>query len=132
MTLSYWFTLAPAPVGGVFGNTLFIIFVLLFACGIAARIIASNKTDDRYMREIGERIATMLVTIGIIGALIYFFSYEQIRLFGARFMYLFLAVVFIVWIILLANFAFKIVPAQRAHEALRQEERKYFPSRRKK
>lgn len=132
MTISYWFTLSPASVGGISGKIIFGFFVLLFTCGIVARIVASNKTNDRYMREISERIATMFITMGIVGALLYFFSFEQIRLFGARFMYFFWVISLIIWIISLARFAFRTVPVKRAHEALRSEERKYFPSCRKK
>lgn len=130
--LSYWFTLQPASVGGTSGKIIFSFFALLFVLGIVARIVSSNKTDDRHAREVIERIATLLVTMGILGALLYFFSFEQIRLFGSRFWYLFWLIGVVVWCFFLLRFVRRTIPEQRAHEALKAEQRKYFPPRRKK
>ncbi|MBI2474966.1 hypothetical protein HYV69_00905 [Candidatus Uhrbacteria bacterium] len=129
---SYWFTLRPALVGGTEGKIIFGVFAILFVLGIVARIVSSNKTGDRYMKEVVERIATMLVTMGILGALLYFFSFEQIRLFGSRFWYLFWLIGIIVWCFFLLRFVKRTIPELRAHEALKAEQRKYFPPRRKK
>jgi len=130
--LSYWFTLQPALVGGTEGKMIFSFFVLLFVLGIVARIVSSHKTDDRHIREVFERGATLLVTMGILGAVLYFFSFEQIRLFGSRFWYLFWLIGIIVWGFFLLRFVKRTIPELRAHEALKAEHRKYFPPRRKK
>ncbi len=129
---SYWFTLQPALVGGTEGKIIFSFFVLLFLLGIVARIVSSNRTDDRHVREVFERGATLLVTMGILGVLLYFFSYEQIRLFGSRFWYLFWLIGILVWSFFLLRFVRSTIPKQRANEALKAEQRKYFPPRRKK
>jgi hypothetical protein len=129
---SYWFTLQPALVGGTSGKIIFVFFALLFVLGIVARIVSSNRTDDRHIREVIERGATLLVTMGILGAVLYFFSFEQIRLFGSRFWYLFWLIGIIVWGFFLLRFVRRTIPELRAHESLKAEQKKYFPPRRKK
>lgn len=129
---SAWFTLRPAAIGGLSGNIIFAVLVLLFVLGIVSRIVAGNKVDDRYMRTLGERVGTMLMTMGGLGLLFFFFSYERIQLFGAPFWYLFWAVGLIVWIVFLARFAKKTIPQMRSSEVERIEKRKYLPKRNRK
>lgn len=127
---SYWFTLRPAEVGGTSGTILFVVFVLMFVAGIVARIVAANKTDDRYLRDMGERVATLLITMGLLGIVLYFFSYERIRLFGSRFFYAFWLIGIFAWGYVLVRFAHRTVPQMRQRDSLRAEQRKYFPQRR--
>lgn len=129
---SAWFTLAPAQVGGVSGNIVFAAFFLLFVLGIVCRIVASHKVNDRYCRDMGLRIGSLLITMGLLGILFYFFSYERIRLFGSRFWYLLWLIGVLVWTVSLARYAHTVVPSMKHREAERAQRRKYFPPRRKK
>ncbi|MBI4713796.1 hypothetical protein HY771_01250 [Candidatus Uhrbacteria bacterium] len=129
---SYWLTIQPASVGGTSGKIIFGLFILIFVFGIAARVASSNTDKERHLREFGDRVATMFVTMGILGALLYFFSFEQIRLFGARFWYLLWLVGLVVWCFFLWRFIGRTVPERRAHEESQAQQRKYFPQRRKK
>ena len=81
---SYWLTMQPPEVGGLLGNIVFGVFIGLLVLGIIGRIVVDRRDDDRYKREIGGRISTLLITMGILGVILYFFSFEQIQLFGAR------------------------------------------------
>ncbi len=128
---SFWFTLRPAEVGGISGSLIFGFFLLLFVLGIVSRIVAAQKLDDRYARMLGGRIGTMLVTLGILGVLLYFFSYERIRLFGSRFWYLFWVIGLIVWAGFIVRFAKKTIPELKQKEGIRAQMRKYFPPRKK-
>jgi uncharacterized membrane protein len=128
---SYWFTLRPALVGGLSGNILFGIFVLMFVLGIVARIVSSNKTTDRYARDFGHRLGTLLITMGVLGILLYFFSFERIRLFGSRFLYGLWVIGLLVWGFILARFVRRTIPQKRAYDKEREEQRKYLPSRKK-
>lgn len=128
---SFWFTLQPAEVGGVSGNAIFAFFVLMFVLGIVSRIIASQKTDDRHLRELGNRLATLLMTMGLLGILLYFFSYERIRLFGSRFWYLFWVIGLAIWVGFLIRFGRKTIPEMKRQESVREQLRKYFPTRKK-
>lgn len=128
---SFWFTLQPAEVGGLVGNSIFVFFLLLCVLGIVARIVSAQK-EDRFMRLLGNRIGTSLITMGFLGVCLYFFSFERIRLFGSRFWYLVWVIGLIVWVIYLVRYAKKTLPEMEAKDFNRTERRKYFPSRKKK
>lgn len=127
-----WFTLRSAEVGGLSGKMIFGFFAALFVIGIVCRMVSSRKTDDRYIRTLGERCGTMLLTMGFLGVLFYFFSFERIRLFGARFWYLLWLIGFATWTFFLARFARKTIPFMKEREQRLAEQRKYFPPRKKK
>lgn len=132
LDVSSWFTLRPAEVGGLAGNIVFGFFVGLFVIGIVSKIVAAHKTHDRYLRELGEHIGSLLLTMGLLGLLFYFFSFERIQLFGARFWYAVWLIGLIVWIVFLIRFGFKTIPVLRGKELTREQLRKYFPPRRRK
>ena len=129
---SFWFSLQPAEVGGWIGTSIFVIFLLMGIAGVVARIVAAQKLDDRYMRMMGNRFGTLLITMGMLGVVLYFFSFERIRLFGSRFWYLLWLIGLIVWIVLLVRYMKKNIPAMKEQAEARFEKRKYFPPRKKK
>ncbi|MBM5789873.1 hypothetical protein FJZ23_02175 [Candidatus Parcubacteria bacterium] len=129
---SAWFTFAPAQVGGTSGRIIFGVFLLLFVLGLVARMVALHKTQDHHLRELGLRVGSLCITMGVLGVLLSFFSYERIRLFGARFWYLLWLIGLIVWAAFLARYAYKTVPMLKAREVEQEERRKYLPSRRRK
>lgn len=129
---STWFTLRPADITGLSGKIVFGFFVLLFVSGIVSRIVAAHKMSDRYLRQLAESISTLLLTMGFLGLLFYFFSFERIQLFGARFWYVLWLIGLIVWIVFLIHLGFKKIPNLREKEIVREQLRKYFPPRRRK
>lgn len=128
----YWFTIDPPIVTGLGGNILFATFALLFVFGVVARVVASNRTQDRYVQQLGERVGTMLVTMGILGVILFFISYERIQLFGARFWYPVWLGGFVFWIVMLVRFAKRDIPAMRAKAQSRSAVSKYLPRKKKK
>lgn len=128
---SYWFTLRPAEVGGLSGQMIFGFFVLLFVLGIVGRIVSLQKKDDRYIRDLGQRAGTLLITMGLLGVFFFFFSYERIQLFGSRFWYVFWLIGFVVWAFFLIKFARQTIPQMKERETMRAEKQKYFPPRHK-
>jgi hypothetical protein len=128
---SYWFTFQPPSVGGVSGNVIFAFFLLLFVVGIVGRVVAVRKTDDRFLQQAVTKIASMLSIMGILGVLLYFFSFERIQFLGARFWYLVWMGGLILWIVILLR-DIKSIPGKRALALERQKRTKYFPPRKRK
>jgi len=126
-----WFTLRSAEVGGLSGKFIFGFFVLLFVLGIVCRIVSSHKTEDRYMRGLGERLGVMFLTMGFLGVLLYFFSFERISLFGARFWYVLWTAGLIVWITRLIRVAMVTIPQEKKRAQQQAEQQKYFPGRKR-
>ena len=127
-----WFTLQSAEVGGLSGKLIFGFFAILFVFGIVCRIVSSHKTEDRYMRSLGERLGMMLLTMGLLGVLFYFFSFERIPLFGARFWYVLWVIGLITWIVFIVRFARVTIPQQRERAQRHAQEQKYIPGRKRK
>ena len=126
---TYWLTLQPPEVGGLLGSIVFGVFVLFLVFGIIGRIVVDRSGEDRYKREIGSRVSTLLVTMGILGVSLFFFSFEGIQLFGARFWYPIWIVATIVWAFFLVRYMKRDVPAKRAREESLREQGKYLPRR---
>lgn len=124
---SYWFTMNPPEVGGLLGTIAFVVFVLSFVLGIVGHLVAERKGSDRFVRTAGHRISTLLVTMGLLGVLLFFFSFEGIRMFGARFWYLLWVIMVLVWTFLIVRYLKRDVPLQRAREASRRAQRQYLP-----
>lgn len=124
---SYWFTMSVPEVGGLLGTLVFVVFVATFVLGLVGRIVVDRKTTDRYKREIGGRVSNLLVTMGILGAVLFFFSFERIQLFGARFWYPTWLLATLVWAWFIVRYLRRDVPAKRAREESLKAQGKYLP-----
>ncbi len=123
----YWLTLQPPEVGGLLGGLVFGLFVLFLVFGIIGRIVVDRKGDDRYKRDVGSRISSLLVTMGLLGVILFFFSFEGIQLFGARFWYPLWVLATLVWVFFLVRYVKRDIPAKREREERLREQGKYLP-----
>ena len=130
--LSFWFSRFPQPLTAVYEKVFFIIFVAVLVAGVVVRIISNQRERDRYAELIYHKIATLLITMGILGLVWFFFTYEQIPLLGGRFWFLFWVLGTAGWAAGIAIYAYKTVPRLRIEEHQRKEKMKYFPPRKKK
>ncbi|MBI4256771.1 hypothetical protein HY626_01800 [Candidatus Uhrbacteria bacterium] len=124
---TYWLTLQPPEVGGFLGSIVFGFFILFLILGITGRIVVDRRGDDRYRREIGSRISGLLITMGLLGIILFFFSFEEIQLFGARFWYLVWTIAVFVWTFFIVRFVRRDIPEKRAREIALREQGKYLP-----
>ncbi len=129
---SYWFSFDYAVVDGVGGKIVFATFLVLVLIGIFSRMVAEHKTDDKYMKIVGRKFSNIFVTMGFVGMLFFFFSFEHISFFGARFWYLIWLIGVAVWIFYLVRFVRKDVPEKRKKDLAHVERMKYMPPRKKK
>lgn len=129
---SYWLTIQPPQVVGGLGSFVFGFFVLCFVVGIVSRIVASNRSQDRYIEELGKRVGALFVTMGLIGILLFFFSFERIQFFGGRFWYPLWLIGTIVWAYFIFRFAKNDIPKMRNRDMRRRAVNKYMPARKKK
>lgn len=123
--------MSPPEVGGALGTSVFIFFVLCFVLGIVGHLVAERRDVDRFVHEAGHRISTLLVTMGLAGVVLFFFSFEEIRLFGARFWYPIWGVAFLVWAFFIVRYVKRDVPRMKEREARRRAQRQYLPGRKK-
>lgn len=126
-----WLSIQPANVDSVLGKIVFSVFVVIALFGLVSRLVTLHKTTDRYMKQIGEKISFLCITMGLSGIILFFFSFENITLFGGRFWYPIWSLGLIIWIIFLVRFIKKEVPAMRDRDLKRMNQMKYMPSRKK-
>jgi hypothetical protein len=127
----FWLTTKAANVGGAVGQVVFIVFILIFVFGVIARFSSAKKVDT-YKRITFNRIANLFVTMGLLGAFLFFLSSEHIQFFGARFWYLIWAIVFAVWGGFILHYVIKRIPCMRQAAIDRKEKVKYMPKMKKK
>lgn len=126
---SFWFDLTPTAMGPGFERLFFIVFAAMVIAGAATRIAARNKLTDKYERIIALRAANLAFAFGLVGFLIYFFTFEEIEFFGARFWFLVWLGALVVGVVRLVRYAKKEVPALRHRDQSRVEANKYLPRR---
>ena len=106
---------------------LFILFAVFLVFGAIIRMVASHRHEDKQVTEVFSRLGRLGVTMGILGLMLFFFSFEEIPLLGARFWYLIWALGVGVWVALIVRYVVKVIPAERAAILARQEKEKYLP-----
>lgn len=128
---SYWLTLDPPAVWTGAGSSLAVIFVGMLVASVVIRRMKVPQATDRHQASVYRRVAGLLSTMGFVGLVLFFFSFQEIRLFGARFLYLIWIAGTAWWAVTIARYAKREVPEARARETERREREKYLPKRRK-
>ena len=128
----HWFTLMPPEVSGFAGKAVFVVFLAMFILGIVGRIVAFHRTEDRYIRLIGSRLGALCTTMGILGLILFFFSFEGVQLFGARFWYPMWLLTVLVWGLFIGRFIKRDIPAMREVDLHKKANARYLPRKKRK
>jgi O-antigen ligase len=121
----------PPEVNGALGTIVFIIFLLIFVLGIVGRIVTDRRGGDRLAKKMGGKISTLFVTMGLAGIILFFFSFESVQLFGARFWYPLWVIATLVWAFFVLRFIKHDVPLMRKMALQHQTRDQYLPGRKK-
>lgn len=127
---SFWFTTNPPTLAGWIGTAVFVFFFVCFIFGVVSRILL-DRTEDRYVKLAGRHITRASTTMGVLGLLLFFFSFERIPFLGARFWYPLWIITAVLWGLWIFGFVKKDVSALREKEKAQQMNNRYFPSRRR-
>lgn len=123
----YWFDFSPSPMSGTSEKVLLAFFGLVFIVGLVLRTMEKRKKLERFVARAVHRGTHVGLTMGALGILFLFFGFEQVRLFGARFWYLFWLIGFLVWLGFILHEYFKVAPREKKIEDLRRQREKYLP-----
>ena len=124
---SYWLTLEPPAVYSGSGRTAVLVFLAMIVASVVIRRVYVSRAKDRPQAEVLRRVSSMLVWMGVVGCVLFFFSYEQIRMMGARFWYLIWLAGLVVWIAAIVRYAKRDVPNARKRDEDRRARDKYLP-----
>lgn len=129
LSLLFWFDLTPVSFSPVFEKLFFFLFAFFILLASVSKIIARQKKGDRFTVSSYKRLSTMFTTLGILGMLWFFFSFEEVYFFGARFWFLLWLAGFIVWVGFLYRYMTVIIPAKKMRGEAKAQENKYLPRR---
>jgi len=131
LDISYWFNPRPVPLGPSLVGGVFSFFSWFVVVAVALRVIAHFVGKrDRLKSDVAARFARLLGTSGFLGLLFLFFAFEQIPLFGMRFWFLLLFLLFMVWLMRIALFVVRDYPALRRQDTEKRRFERYLPNRR--
>jgi len=123
--LTLWLSIDVPDTSGLVWKIGLGIFVALFLGGVALRIGSSRL--PRYLLPLFRRIVKLCVTMGFLGMLLWFLSFENVRFLGGRFWYPIWLIATLVWGGFLVRFAKKELPAMEANRRAWENRDKYLP-----
>jgi len=127
LRLSYWFQLQPPTFVPWAGRFIVILFTAMTVVGILAKIVVVKRNYEKFTRRAVERAGSLLLVMGLLGLLLFFFSFEHVPLFSMRAMYLFWLIGFLAWIWMLYRYIKVEIPAKLAMKAERERLNKWLP-----
>lgn len=124
----YWFSLAPAPLTGLTEKIMLLFFLFVFVVGAFFRFKSrAKKQSDRLKNLAWQNLSHCGLIMGSLGLLILFFSFENIRLFGSSFWYVFWLIGLLVWLAKIWHNYYHIAPQEKVKEEQRRHKAKYLP-----
>ncbi|MBI2550822.1 hypothetical protein HYV73_00550 [Candidatus Uhrbacteria bacterium] len=120
---NYWLTLNPPNLAGFLGWVVLVVFAALCSAGIGLTIW-NHHSPKRENAFRWRHFANWCLTLGFVGLILFFFSFEQIRLLGARFWYPIYGLWGLIWLVVI----FRTRASGVSREVLERREReKYLP-----
>lgn len=111
-SLSYWFGVRILPFAPAISLTIQILMSALVLAGIALWVyVKLQKGIEKTLRRVLKRVATLCLTMGIVGWLFYGFYYEGIPVLSMRFWY-------VIWFAIVCWWTYDIVIEYRKKKAL--------------
>lgn len=126
LDLNFWFSLRPSVLGPKGLTLVLIFFGLTVFLGIVFSFLSIKQKGDPLMSKFFKKLFHQFFTMGAVGLVILFLSYEQIFLLGSYFWYLLWAVGFIVWSAFSIYYLVKKIPAGREERERRRKLQKYL------
>lgn len=127
LSLKFWFSLRPEPLFPSSEFILLAIFAALVVASIVLKLISKNKKFDEHTKQRLLRLNRMFLTMGLIGLFWLFFSYERAYILGARFLFLFWGIGFLVWLGFILRDFYKKLPKDREGKRNQEVFEKYLP-----
>lgn len=109
------------------GTVLLVIFTVMAIVGLVAKIYGVKSGLDKFVRRAVERAGTLLLTMGLIGLLLCFFTFESVPILSMRIWLLVWLASALAWIWSIARYVQVDIPAKRELMAKRERLNKWIP-----
>lgn len=123
LTWSFWLTLSPENLTPL-AQKIFIGFLIFLAA--SAILVALIKRRGSIYRGFFKKLYGFFLGNAVIGLIFFFFNYEIVPFFSARFWLAIWALVMIVWLFFIIK-KLKVIPRQKKEQAKNEELKKYLP-----
>ncbi len=126
-TLNFWFNLYPPALTPMAVRVLLIVFTAILVVGIVGKIYSIKTKLEKWTRRAMDKVSTMLLTMGVLGLLLFLFAYEQIPVLSMRLGYIIWLIILGIWIYFLYKFIYIEIPKQRKLKEAREHTDKWLP-----
>lgn len=126
-TLSFWFSLYPPALTPWAIRVMLVVFTALLIVGIAGKIYSIKTKLEKWTRRAVDKASSMLITMGVLGLLLFLFSYQQIPVLSMRLGYIIWLIILGIWIYFLYKFIYIEIPKQRKLKESREHTDKWLP-----
>ncbi|MEK7529538.1 MAG: hypothetical protein AAB570_01305 [Patescibacteria group bacterium] len=124
-TLTFWFDRVPHLEPATL-KLYFILFLAAVIVGATVRWVTRRKAADKFGKEIGRRVAVMLVVMGVLGLLYWFAGWQRVPFLSSRFWLILWDAGLLYWLVVTVRYAVKIVPQERERLHQVKANRQYF------
>lgn len=125
---SYWFHLMPQPFEPWASTLVLVVMLVLVGIGLFGYgFAASHRLKDKDDRQVVRRAASCALWAGIVGFMLYAFTWMYVPLFSMRFWFVIWFFSFAWWAYTIGRFALQELPARRAGAVERASYEKWLP-----
>ncbi|MFZ5364506.1 MAG: hypothetical protein ACOZAG_03425 [Patescibacteria group bacterium] len=126
LDLHFWFALRPTAPSKQTTIILAAGFGVFLATAIVLGFLAKTKKQNPPLAKLFRKLKKMFSTMGVVGFVLLFFSYEQIYLLGSRFWFLLWFIGLVVWIVFISLYAIKKMQKEKDDLERKQKYLKYL------
>jgi len=125
--LRYWFAIRSEPFNSWAGWIVLGVTAALAVAGIGFRLWMRGRTIEKLTRRVYRRISALLISAGLTGLLLDWFTGQRVPVLGMRFFFLIWLFSHGLWGYFIWRHAVKELPALRAKWAEQQAYEKWLP-----
>ena len=125
--MNFWLNTNPPPFVAPVFIGLGVFLAIVFLAGIVIKWFGFKLRGNPPLHRVLSRVGRAYISIALLGAFLYFVSYEQTPVVSMRFWWLVLLAIAIVWKIFILLDIFKRYPAEKKARLERLEREKYLP-----
>jgi hypothetical protein len=123
LSTHFWFNNQPGPLLPSSSKIFIALIIILFVLAATAYFI---KSKGGFYRQLYGKLGSFIISNGLIGLVLFFFSAEQIPLLSARFWLLLWVIGALTWFFFIVRYA-KSLPKKKKELEKEREFEKYIP-----
>lgn len=123
----FWFSLRPSALSDRTAKFILFIFCIILVISLIFKILMRLKKKNPPLVKLYSKLYKLFLTMGLLGFILLFLSYEQIYLLGSRFWYLIWFIGFLIWLGLIIYHLIVKLPKEKKKFEEKKQFEKYLP-----